>query len=95
MLASTMWRLDSGLSATPRRNQASSRMDRRQVPADNVWFPAEVVDENTAVRVIASYFQVHADNYEARALVVPCKDELTSAEENLALATSDILSNAC
>lgn len=59
-------------------------MDRRQVPTDNVWFPAEV-DENTAVGVIASYFQTHAHNYEDRALVVPFKDELSYAEGNLAL----------
>jgi hypothetical protein len=58
-------------------------MDRRQVPADNVWFPAEV-DENTAVFVIDSYFQIHADNYDDRALLLPFKDELSYAKENLA-----------
>jgi hypothetical protein len=36
------------------------------VPSDNVWVPAEM-NEDTAVGVIASYLQLHADNYEDRA----------------------------
>jgi hypothetical protein len=59
-------------------------VDRRQVPVDNVWLPAEV-DENTAVGVIASYFDMHADNYEGRALVLAYKDEVDREEDNLAL----------
>jgi hypothetical protein len=60
-------------------------MIRRRPPTDNVWFPADV-DEDTAVGVIASYFQRHADNYEDRLLVLPYKDELDEAHgagENL------------
>src|ERR1700722_4252294 len=58
-------------------------MNRSQVPADNVWMPAEV-DENTAVHVIDSYFQVHADDYEDRALVLSYKGEATQEDDNLA-----------
>jgi hypothetical protein len=42
-------------------------VDRRQVPSDNVWVPGEL-HKDTAVGVIASYFQVHADNYKARTM---------------------------
>jgi hypothetical protein len=54
------------------------------VPADNVWVSAEV-EEDTAVGVIASYFQLHADNYEDHALVLAYKDEADCEEDNLAL----------
>jgi hypothetical protein len=67
-------------------------MDRRQRPADNVWFPAEV-DENTAVGVIDSYFQMHADNYEDRALVLAYKDQAKQEDDNVALYAAN--DNVC
>ena len=67
-------------------------VDRRQVPADNVWVPAEV-NEDTAVNVIASYFQLNADNYEGRALVLAYKDEADREEDNLALYAAN--GNVC
>jgi hypothetical protein len=67
-------------------------VDRRQVPADNVWVPAEV-DEDTAVHVIASYFQLNADNYEGRALVLAYKDEADREEDNLAFYAAN--GNVC
>ena len=62
------------------------------MPADNVWFPAEV-DENTAVFVIDSYFQMHADNYEDRALVLAYKYEAKQEDDNLALYAAN--DNVC
>jgi hypothetical protein len=53
------------------------------VPADNVWFPAKV-DEDTAVHVIASYFQLNAHNYEHRALVLAQKHHANLYDDNLA-----------
>lgn len=58
-------------------------MDRTRGPADNVWAPAEL-DEDTAVHVIASYFQLHADNYEDRALVLAYKHQARLYDDNLA-----------
>jgi hypothetical protein len=67
-------------------------VERRQVPADNVWVPAGV-DEDTAVGLIASYFRLHADNYEGRALVLAYKDEADREEDNLALYAAN--GNVC
>jgi len=62
------------------------------MPADNVWVPAKV-DEATAVHVIASYFELHADNYEDRALVLAYKHHAKLYDDNLALYAAN--NNVC
>jgi hypothetical protein len=58
------------------------------MPADNVWFPADVdADEDTAIHVIDSYFELNADNYEDHALVLAYKHHAKLYDDNASAST--------